>query len=225
MPPRKIRLVQGYIYHVFNRTIDKKPILTDNSLAQLLLELFFYYRSTKADISHSKFKRLDANRQAQILDGLSLKKFFKVEILGYCLMPTHFHLILKQLQDGAISKYMSDVLNALTRYYNILNERKGPIFLPRFQAKDIKSREQLIHVSRYKHLNPSSSGLIDIENLADYPWSSYPCFISEKKDPLCDNRLILAEFNNNKDAYRKFVINHAEHQKTLELLKYAEKWQ
>lgn len=224
MPPRLTQFVTGQIYHVFNRTIDKRAFFEDSALADLMLDLLFYYRSSKTKLSYSRFKLLDKNRQSKILKQLSIKKYFKVDILSYCLMPTHFHLLLKQKVNGGISKYISDVLNALTRYYNTKYDRKGPIFLPRFKDKHIKSREQLIHTSRYQHLNPSSSGLIMIEELENYPWSSYPSYIAETKNKLCDTDLILAEFGNDREAYKNFVLNHAEHQKTLEQIKRTLKW-
>lgn len=177
-------------------------------------------------MSYSRFKELvNPNRKRQILSLLSVKKYFKVNVLAYCIMPNHFHLLLQQKADGGISKYLSDVLNALTRHFNIRHDRKGPLFLPRFQAKHIVSREQLIHVSRYIHLNPYSSGLLQkLDELDHYQWSSYLVYTQGAADKLCMSKLILAEFGNSSENYRHFVLNHAQHQRTLEYIKYAEKW-
>lgn len=226
MPPRLTPLRTGYTYHIFNRTIDSKPILKSKQLAELFIERLTYYRSTKVSLSYSRFKELiDKERQQQILEEIFIKRYFQINILCYCLMPSHFHLLIQQKADGGISKYISDVLNAFTRHYNIKNKRKGPLFLPRFQANRIISREQLIHVSRYIHLNPYSSELIpDIKDLKFYRLSSYSAYIGKIHDKLCDIKSILTEFSNNKKQYEKFVLSNAEHQKTLEFTKYTKKW-
>lgn len=226
MPPRQTPLIAGYTYHIFNKTIEGKKVFENDVHAQLMLSLLSYYRSSQVRLSYSRFRKLQAVYQLQMMKMLLKKRFFKVDILSYCLMPTHFHLLLKQNADGGISKFISDVLNALTRHLNLQNERKGPLFLPRFQAILIRSREQLIHVSRYIHLNPYSAGLVTAaDRLGEYPWSSYATFISEVQDVLCDTRVILAEFDRNKKSYEDFVLSNAEYQKARELIKHTENWQ
>src|SRR5205823_11981573 len=112
--------------------------------------------------------------QEYTLKRLSDPNTFRVEILCFCIMPNHWHLLVRQKVDRGISKFLSDAINSLTRYYNILHERSGPFFLPRFKSVAIRSEEQLIHVSRYIHLNPYSSGIINnFEDLINYPWSSF----------------------------------------------------
>jgi putative transposase len=116
-------------------------------------------------------------------------------------------------------------MNSFTRYYNIKYKRKGPLFLPRFQARRILTDEDLVHNSRYQHLNPYSGGLVSsLEDLANYPWSSYPCYISAKKSPIVDVNQILEHFNQDKVKYRQFVEDQADYQKSLESLKYMNKW-
>lgn len=225
MPPRVTRLFTGRIYHIFNRTIDERRLFTF-SISKLFYDLLFYYRSSKAKMSYSRFKEFEnGSIKKQILTTLAKQKYFKINILAYCSMPNHFHLLLQQKVNGGISKYLSDTCNALTRHFNIKNNRKGPLFLPRFQAKHIMSREQLIHVSRYIHLNPYSSGLLQsLGKLDQYPWSSYSSYLRETEDTLCTTKLILAEFSNKRENYRNFVLNNAHHQRMLEYVKHAEKW-
>lgn len=226
MPPRLTPLTTGHTYHVFNRTIDSKPIFKNKPLSELLIELLIYYRSLNVSLSYSRFKALvNKRRQQQILNDISVKRYFKISMLAYCFMPNHFHFLIQQKTDGAISKYMSDVFNALTRHFNLRNNRKGPLLLPRFQAKRIVSREQLIHVSRYIHLNPFSADLIqDIRDLNSYMFSSYPVYSGGMSDKLCDSKRVLAEFGNSRKLYINFVLSNAEYQRTLEYTKYAQKW-
>ena len=140
-------------------------------------------------------------------------------------MPNHFHLLLKQKKEKGIIRFMSDTVNSVTRFYNILHERKGPIFLPQFKSRQIHTREQLIHVSRYQHLNPYSAGIVkNIEDLLTYPLSSFNEYSDQKFTNLCNAEIVLREFNWNKNKYQDFVFSNAEHQKMLEHVKYVEKW-
>lgn len=122
---------------------------------------------------------------------------------------------------------MADVLNSFTRYFNIKNERKGPLFLPQFKSKVIRSEEQMIHVSRYIHLNPYSNGLItNINQLEKYYFSSFKEYLRDKKrleTNLCNTDLILSIFHK-KERYKQFVLGNAKYQKTLEYIKHVQKW-
>jgi putative transposase len=76
-------------------------------------------------------------------------------------MPTHIHLVLRQLKDGGISKFMSNILNSYSRYFNIKHNRKGPLWEGRFRKVLVGSDEQLLHLTRYVHLNPVTACLVD----------------------------------------------------------------
>lgn len=139
-------------------------------------------------------------------------------------MPTHYHFILRQKQDSGISNSISLIQNSFTRFYNIKNSKNGPTFIHRFKSKPITSEEQFRHVSRYIHLNPYASGLITkVDDLEKYPWSSYKNFIYSLNKSLTETKDVLSLFNYDRERYKKFVINNADYQKTLELCKYAEK--
>ena len=132
MPGRRDTFRPNGIYHVFNRTIDRKSIFHQGQLAQNLLDTLLYYRSQKARISFSQYRHLKPHIKLDLETQISLKKFFKIRILSYCLMPTHFHLIIQQLTPNGLVDFMSDTINSFTRSYNIRNNRNGPLFLPRF---------------------------------------------------------------------------------------------
>src|SRR3989338_11621833 len=115
-------------------------------------------------------------------------------------MPNHFHLLLKQKKEDGITRFMSDTVNSLTRFFNILHERKGPVFLPQFRSRQIHTREQLIHISRYQHLNPYSSRIVNTkEELLNYPFSSFNEYSEKKFTNLCNTEIILKEFNYKKN--------------------------
>lgn len=224
MPGRIEPFINGGIYHIFNKTIESKKIFADTDYCIHCLNLFKYYRSTKPLISFSAYKKASSTIRFLIEEELELEKYFHVEIFCYCLMPNHFHLLLRQKSEGGISKFISDSLNALTRFYNIQNERKGPIFLPKFKAVKITTDEQFKHTSRYIHLNPYSSGIVKLlEQLVNYSWSSLRSYIDNFQDNLVNTNFLLKMFDFNKVRYKKFVFNQADYQRNLELIKLREK--
>ena len=225
MPSRKDIFRNGSIYHIFNKTIDRRLIFEDDRISDLFLKLLRYYRSTKSIIRYSHFNELKGEFRVNFEKQILIPEYFKIEILTFCLMPNHFHLLLKQKKEDGIIRFMSDTVNSVTRFFNILHERKGPVFLPQFRSRQIHTRELLIHVSRYQHLNPFSSGIVkNINDLLTYPLSSFNEYSNTKFTSLCNTDIILKEFNYGKTKYQEFVISNAEHQKMLESVKYIEKW-
>lgn len=225
MPRRLEKFVNGSFYHVFNKTVDDLEVFDNDRNSRHFIQLLKYYRSLKANVSFSKLKRYDSSLRKEIFKKTSFKKHFKIEILAYCLMPNHFHLLLKQLKTDGIVRFMAVLLDSFARYFNIASERKGPLFLTQFKSKQVKSGEQLIHVSRYIHLNPYSSSLTEkLNGLENYRFFSLPAYLSRRKDSLCKTQLIMSYFGNSRKKYQEFVYNYAERQKTLEHLKHTKKW-
>ena len=130
-------------------------------------------------------------------------------------MPTHIHLMLKQLEENGISRFMNNVLNSYTRYFNLRHKRKGPLWEGRFKSKLVKSDEQLLHLSRYIHLNPVTAYLTDQPELWQYSsYKEYLCF--EKELRICNfNELI----NMPPVNYKKFVEDGVSYQRDLAQIK------
>ena len=138
-----------------------------------------------------------------------------VEVLCFCLMPNHFHLLLKQNVDGGISKYLSNFQNSYTRFFNTVHKRDGPLFLSRFKAVEIETEEQLLHVSRYIHLNPYVGSVVQsLGNLRGYPWSSLVEYVEGDEENFVNTRLILSSFKT-RDSYLKFVLDEADYRRNL----------
>ena len=134
-------------------------------------------------------------------------------------MPNHFHLLLRQTEERGISKFLSNFQNSYTRYYNTKNERDGAIFLNQFKAVLIRTDEQLIHVSRYIHLNPTTSYVVkDFHSLLDYPWSSLSEYLNNKPE-ICEIETIMDIFGTSTN-YRKFLEEQVEYQRELDKIKH-----
>ena len=140
-----------------------------------------------------------------------------VDIICYCLMPNHFHFLLKQKRDGGITEFISKLSNSYTKYFNVKNERVGPLLQGEFKSVHVDTDEQLIHLSRYIHLNPLVGYVT--KNLDDYRWSSYPEYTGEVDRKTCAKEIVLDLFKSKED-YINFVLDQADYAKTLEAIKH-----
>jgi len=219
MPLRTIPLVTDQIYHVFNRSIDRKPIFVNKKSLQRAYDTLSFYRFENIPARLSYFLIWGEERKQQLFKKLEEEKRILVEIICYCFMPNHFHLLLKQKQEQGISKFLSQFQNSFTRYFNMRDERKGHLFLGQFKAVRIETEEQLLHISRYIHLNPYSSFVIkSLDKLLFYPWSSFLEYAGKSKG-FCNLDLILSNFKHSND-YQKFVFDQADYQRELEKIKH-----
>lgn len=203
MAVRKTPLVTGQIYHVYNRGVDKRKIFLSNSDRRRFILAISHYK----DFPHIKFSLTLLPLGSTSLQTRSEKeKKPIVEIINYCLMPNHFHQILKQLKDGGISEYLRKMSLSYATFFNTKYGREGSLFQGPFKAVHVESKEQLIHLSRYIHLNPviSSKTNTPLDKLEEYPWSSYREYLDLDRDPICNKSLVLESFAG-ADDYREFV--------------------
>lgn len=210
MPRRLIPFANTEFYHVYNRGVEKRDIFTQPKDYRRFLKTLFYYQfmgpkpsfSRYSTYSLTTFKPLNENRI--------------IEIICFCLMPNHFHLLIRQLKENGVSLFISQLSNSYTKYFNTRYNRVGPLLQGTFKALRVETDEQLIHLSRYIHLNPIVSGLID--NLDLYIWSSYQEYKSGNGN-ICSINEILAFFPSAED-YKKFTEDQIEYGTTLEILKH-----
>ena len=206
---RKVPLVPGEIYHIFNKSIAEYKIFNSRKEFLRIKELVSYYQWEKIDLRFSRREMTDQLDTRRVSDKL-------VDILAYCLMPTHIHLILKQLKDKGISVFMSQISNSYARYFNIKHERKGSLWESQFKNILITNDEQLLHLTRYIHLNPSTAFLVN--NPEDWEFSSYKEFLREVEGK---NRICSFEdtIDINPASYKKFVEDRISYQRELAKIK------
>lgn len=218
MPIRPTPLVNDIYYHIFNRGVNKQPIFTNKYDFKRALNLLHYYKYSGSELRFSKFLTLPANQRKEIWHTFETTKPI-VDIVSYCLMPNHFHLLLKQNVNDGIAKFTANFQNSYAKYFNIKYERVGPLFQGRFRNVIVDSDEQLFHLSRYIHLNPSTSNTISIEKLEDYKWSSFKEYLDNDEYKLCCKNIILSNFKV-PGSYKKFVLDYANYQKELGKIKH-----
>lgn len=216
---RKTIFANDEIYHVFNRGIEQRPtFISKREYDRAILTLDFY-RFQKPPLRLSKVLLLKSDERENFF--LKLKKEAKIliEIITYCLMPNHFHFLLKQKVENGLAKFLSNFTNSYTRYFDSKHERIGPLFQGTFKAVHIGTDEQLLHVSRYIHLNPVSSFVIKDEKLDSYPWSSLPEFLGEEGKGICNKEIVLSQFSS-KEKYRRFIHDQIDYAQKLEKIKH-----
>jgi putative transposase len=214
---RKEPLRPGEVYHVFNKSISDFRVFGQIKDAARMVELIRYYRVYKPDSKYSYY--LKSTISAEKVDSRKDNNDFIVEIVAYCVMPTHLHLILKEVKAGGISVFMNKILNAYSRYFNIKYNRKGPLWERRFQNVLCENDEQLLHLTRYVHLNPVTAQIVEKPELWEF--SSYREYVAEKtlsedKEQVCVFRGIL---DMDSKSYKKFVEDRIAYQRTLAEIK------
>lgn len=210
MPGRSVPLITGETYHIFNRGNEKRSIFTQPRDYKRFLRTVYYYQfqGPKAKFSnHGLFNLRSFNPDPS-------NKL--VQIFCYCLMPNHFHLLVKQLKDKGISIFLSQISNSYTKYFNTKYDRVGSLLQGTFKSVLIESDEQFIHLSRYIHINPVVAKIV--ERLGQYPWSSYEEYMQEKVN-VCSTEKVLNYFTS-KEKYREFLEDQIEYGETLELIKH-----
>ena len=142
------------------------------------------------------------------------RKSLSYSLCGYCLLPNHFHLLLK-VGDIHISLIMQKIMTAYSMYVNKKYDRVGHVFQGRFQSIIVEKESYLLQVLRYIHLNPVKSGLVTWPE--DYRWSSYLHYFAPKEEDLMLPKLqteeILEMFSSDllrqKRLFKEFTLEGA----------------
>lgn len=200
--------VENGFYHIYNRGVDKRKIYKDKQDRKVFLSYLKTALSPPPKLE--KLRRVTIN-----VKGVSFTKVArqpknfneKIDFLCYCLMPNHFHLLIKQRYKGAMETFMRSVITRYSMYFNKKYNRIGPLFQGTYKAVLITKDEYLLHLSRYIHQNPFeyTSNLIDT-------YSSYANYLGLKNTIWVKPDFILSFFNQTilpelkkVNTYKKFV--------------------
>ena len=218
MPSRKVPLVTNEYYHIYNRGFNKQKIFITPSDYQRAFETIRYYHYSIPPIKFSYLNLQTPKRRRQILGQLVQTS---IDIIAFCFMPNHFHFLVKQVTKGGILNSIGRFSLSYSKYFNLVNEKKGPVFEGRFQAVRVTNNEQLLHLSRYIHLNPYTASIVkNIDQLKNYPYSSLKEYLHPHQFNLSQTDEILSQFKNPQD-YLDFINDHANYQKQLHQIKDA----
>lgn len=218
MALRKTILATNEIYHVFNRGVEKRLIFLNKRDYARFIDTTSYYRFLSCPMKFSYLKKLASKEREGVFRMLEEESKRLVDIFAFCLMPNHFHFLLKQLTDKGISKFIGKTTNGFSHYFNVRHDRSGHLFQGNFGAVRIEDDNQFIHVSRYIHLNPVTSYLMEMQDLIFYEYSSYREYMG-KSSGFTDTKEVLAHFECPQE-YKKFVENQADYARTLTDIKH-----
>ncbi|MCM8776074.1 MAG: transposase [Candidatus Omnitrophica bacterium] len=217
--PLREPLAIGQVYHVFNRSIAEYRIFNHEKDLERMRQMIRYYGFKGVPEKFSRYMDTEL-----VLKNGFWRTFFDfsqgrermVEIIAYCLMPTHFHLILKQLMPNGISFFVNQSCNSYSRFFNTKYKRKGPLWEGRFESVRVETDEQLLHLTRYVHLNPVTAGLIELAE--QWPASSYHEYMGNvrREERICEFRGILKI---DPLEYEKFVRDRVGYQRDLARIK------
>ncbi len=220
MPYRKTPLVVGEVYHVFNRSVAHQPIFLTNGYYQRAYEVISYYGNLNPPIRFSHFSRLPYSIKNQMLESLNKENKKLVKILAFALMPNHVHFLIKEIEENGITTFMRKFQNSFARYFNTKTERSGSLFQSMFKATRILTEEQLIHTTRYIHLNPLTSYILkNFKQLENYSWTSYPIYIGKSQSNLVDKVVILSLFSSI-NKFIQFTKDQVDYQRQLDKIKH-----
>lgn len=175
---------KGAFYHLFNRGVAKSNIFNDQQ------DYFYYLNKIR------KYKDL-----------------FKIEIINYNLMPSHYHYTVKQLSEIPISKFMHTLHTSYVYYFNKKYKRVGPLFQDRFKQRIISDEKYFLWLSAYINGNAQIHKIVsDVKN---WQYSSYLDYIGLRHGTLCNINEIMKNFKNIAEylEFVQFVIKECQNKK------------
>jgi REP element-mobilizing transposase RayT len=170
--------MQGGYYHVYNRGCNREPIFRDGVDYRFLLQQIEHFLPEHP-----------------------------LTIIAYCLMPNHYHFLLRPQKDGAIGPFLQRLFSSYTQSFNRRWERSGTLFAGRPKTTLIDTEEYLLHVCRYIHMNPVKAGLVT--NPEQWPFSNYREWIGRRNGTLIDRDFVRLYFPTAAD-YQQFVARDPE---------------
>lgn len=176
MPSRKVEFVQGQYYHIYNRGVGRQAVFLEDENYVFALQRIKKYANA-----------------------------FDIAIVAYCLMPNHYHFLVRQDGPRPAGLLPQRVFNSYTKAFNKRYERTGTLFEGRFKAIHVDKDEYLLHLCRYIHANPVKHGLV--LELEEWPYSNYHEWIEVRAGTLVD-RVFVQERFPEPQAYVQFVLNY-----------------
>jgi putative transposase len=175
MPRRTVQFCPGECYHLYNRGNNRERIFFAGENYAFFLRQWRKYVSPACDV------------------------------VAYCLMPTHYHVLVLLKHEG-LSHCMQLLSISYTKAINTRNRRVGVVFQGAFQAKHIDRNDHLVHLSRYIHLNPVLAGLV--KEAEGWEFSSYREYVGLRAGTLTVPDIVLSQFAS-PGAYRAFVAAYS----------------
>ena len=193
------------VYHVFSRGVEKRKIFLDHTDRQRFLSLLIYC------LPRGPSRGFAVSKRCKTENKLTAEGNGLVDLLCYCLMDNHIHLLIRENIEGGTSLYMQRLLTSYSRYFNVRRDRSGSLFIHPFKAVLVEQDKQLLHVSRYIHLNPYVARMV--EGIYEFEWSSLGEYASINCKRTC-HRALINDIMSMRE-YRSFVEDEAGYARSI----------
>lgn len=222
---RQPEFVTNEIYHVYNRGVEKRKVfMGDKDYLRFIHDLFEFNDIAAAQKFIPPSRPLRSSEQYSEVELPNIEKrkprSLFVEILTFCLMPNHFHLMLREKKEGGITEFMRKLGTGYTNYFNEKYKRVGPLFQGTFKSVHIEKQHHLLYLPHYIHLNPLDlfmpewrdqrvkSASKSLAFLESYRWSSYLDYIGKKNFPSVTQRDFLHKIfgSGTSESYKEEMV-------------------
>ncbi len=176
MPYRQVQFAPGGYYHIYNQGCNQQPIFFCGE------NYVFLLRRVKAQAIP-----------------------MQVAVIAYCLMPNHYHFLLRQDGNTSISNFVQSIFNSYTKAINKAYQRSGTLFEGPFEAIAVTEESYLLHLCRYIHRNPLDAGLV--AHPGQWPYSNYLEWVGQRPGALLDREFVRSHFPTSA-AYEQFVLEY-----------------
>jgi putative transposase len=194
MPKTRPEYLSGHFYHLFNRGAHRVSLFREHD------NYIFVLRKVKKYVVA-----------------------FDLTMVAYCLMPNHYHYLVRQEAEGPAGLLPQRVFNSYSKAYNKRYGHSGTLFEGNYRVKPVEDEGHLLHLCRYIHANPVKDGLV--ADPADWPYSNYMEWIGERDGTLVD-RAFVAEHFPEPGRYQEFVADYLRGRKLPEELEgYLGEWE
>lgn len=227
MPYRKEEFINGNVYHTILRALDDNLVFKDDN--DYYRGIFSIYEFNNANPVEIWIRRKQRKQEKALGDRVSQspQRDLLVDVLAFCFMPNHIHLLLKQISDNGITKFMRKLGVGYAGYFNRKYQRKGYVFQNRFLSVYIKDDNQLQVVFNYIHANPASLIAPDFKNMGiknpnkvmkfinNYKWSSYQDYLGVKNFPSVTEREFMLSIIGDNNGCKEILENWIMYKKEL----------
>ena len=217
MPYRKTVFANKEVYHVFSKGQGGKEIFRDNKDFQRVVESLVFYLYSNPPLRYSHFKRLSNERKQKVFENFDSQDT-NMDVIAYCFLPTHFHLIVRQTKEVGVQNTVRKFQNSYAKYFNTKYNSKGLVFQSPFKAAHLEDENQVVQVSRYVHLKPATTFTVAREKLDSYEWSSLSEYLKPDENSMLSPDVVLKAFPNTQE-YKDFILNDEDYQKEIVKLK------
>lgn len=166
----------GMYYHLYNRGAHRQPIFREETNYYFVLKRIKKYC-----------------------------KLFNLTMIAYCLMPNHYHFLVRQNGEDRAGLLPQRVFNSYTKAYNKKYNHSGTLFQGNFEAKHVDNDDYLLHLCRYIHANPVKDRVV--KHCADWLYSNYLEWVGLRNGTLVDRQFV-AEMFPRAGQYEAFVQDY-----------------